>query len=222
MAAARRIDPRGDVRRRAADKVKPSRERQPTTCSSGSTWPAPPFARQRGRQITLDAGDAMAVDLHERMFCCIYWLSRIALLATGAGGLGAGAAQRLRSLYDRFRGRIMFPLRRRPRPGARIRRSRHVGGARSEGLPEQLRRAGSTERAASSSVSTSRARTQPESGRIVVVEGYTDVLAMHQAGSGEAGTIMGTALTEEQVGELAKMAKRVIRSRRRPGATRPC
>jgi DNA primase len=49
-----------------------------------------------------------------------------------------------------------------------------------------------------------------KSGRIVVVEGYTDVLAMHQAGIRETVAIMGTALTEEQVIELAKMAKRVI------------
>ena len=42
------------------------------------------------------------------------------------------------------------------------------------------------------------------------MEGYTDVLAMHQAGIRETVAIMGTALTEEQVIELAKMAKRVI------------
>jgi len=45
---------------------------------------------------------------------------------------------------------------------------------------------------------------------VVVVEGYTDVLAMHQAGIPETVAIMGTALTEDQVRELAKVAKRVI------------
>ena len=43
-----------------------------------------------------------------------------------------------------------------------------------------------------------------------MVEGYTDVLALHQAGIQETVAIMGTALTEEQVAELAKVAKRVI------------
>ena len=54
-------------------------------------------------------------------------------------------------------------------------------------------------------------RDAAKSGRIVVVEGYTDVLAMHQAGIRETVAIMGTALTEEQVVELARrLAKRVM------------
>jgi len=43
-------------------------------------------------------------------------------------------------------------------------------------------------------------------GRIVLVEGYTDVLALHQAGLRNAVGIMGTALTEEQVRELQRIA----------------
>jgi DNA primase len=39
----------------------------------------------------------------------------------------------------------------------------------------------------------------------VVVEGYTDVLALHQAGIREAVAIMGTAMTQEQLAELAKV-----------------
>ena len=44
-----------------------------------------------------------------------------------------------------------------------------------------------------------------KTGRFVVVEGYTDVLALHQAGIREAVAIMGTALTQEQLAELAKV-----------------
>ena len=40
---------------------------------------------------------------------------------------------------------------------------------------------------------------------MIVVEGYTDVLALHQAGFENAVASMGTALTEEQVGELARL-----------------
>ena len=48
------------------------------------------------------------------------------------------------------------------------------------------------------------------SGRIVVVEGYTDVLALHQAGIRESVAIMGTALTAEQMAELGRAATLVV------------
>src|SRR6218665_2834736 len=48
--------------------------------------------------------------------------------------------------------------------------------------------------------------TAAKSGRLVVVEGYTDVLALHQAGVVETVAIKGTALTEHQLAELARAA----------------
>ena len=45
---------------------------------------------------------------------------------------------------------------------------------------------------------------------MIVVEGYTDVIALHQAGMRNCVGIMGTALTEDQVGELARMAPKVV------------
>jgi DNA primase len=45
---------------------------------------------------------------------------------------------------------------------------------------------------------------------MVVVEGYTDVLALHQAGVHETVAIMGTALTPEQLAELARAARTVF------------
>ena len=44
-------------------------------------------------------------------------------------------------------------------------------------------------------------------GSVILVEGYTDVLALHQAGLTHAVGIMGTALTEEQIQELERVAK---------------
>ncbi|HEY2537853.1 MAG TPA: toprim domain-containing protein, partial [Solirubrobacteraceae bacterium] len=41
-------------------------------------------------------------------------------------------------------------------------------------------------------------------------EGYTDVIALHQAGFRNTVGLMGTALTGEQVGELARMAPTVL------------
>ena len=41
--------------------------------------------------------------------------------------------------------------------------------------------------------------------RVIVVEGYTDVLALHDAGMTETVGVMGTALTKDQMGELARV-----------------
>ena len=46
-------------------------------------------------------------------------------------------------------------------------------------------------------------------GRVIVVEGYTDVLALHQAGIEEAVAVMGTAITPEQLAELSRAARTV-------------
>ena len=48
------------------------------------------------------------------------------------------------------------------------------------------------------------------SGSAILVEGNFDVLALHQAGIEEAVAPMGTALTEEQVGSVGKLAKAVV------------
>jgi DNA primase len=44
-----------------------------------------------------------------------------------------------------------------------------------------------------------------KAGRMILVEGYTDVLALHQAGIRNAVGIMGTSLTNEQVAELGRL-----------------
>src|SRR5205085_1751490 len=47
-------------------------------------------------------------------------------------------------------------------------------------------------------------------GQVIVCEGYTDTIALHQAGMRNAVGLMGTALTADQVGELARMAQTVL------------
>lgn len=47
-------------------------------------------------------------------------------------------------------------------------------------------------------------------GQTILCEGYTDVIALHQAGFRNTVGLMGTALTAEQVGELARMAPTVL------------
>src|SRR5579883_2362927 len=49
-----------------------------------------------------------------------------------------------------------------------------------------------------------------EEGRLVVVEGYMDVIALHQAGFGIAVAPLGTALTEAQLGELWRLVDEPI------------
>ncbi len=139
------------------------------------------------------------------------------LLASRRGGYSnreiydAGLAQRSKQngqLYDRFRSRIMFPL-------ADV-RGRVLGfGARASGpdqRPKYLNTAdndlyhkglhlygGDLARAHAT-----------RAGSVILCEGYTDVIALHQADMRNAVGLMGTALTAEQVGELARMAQTVL------------
>ncbi|HTC60971.1 MAG TPA: DNA primase [Solirubrobacteraceae bacterium] len=139
------------------------------------------------------------------------------LLASRRGGFSeaelyeTGLAQRSqerRGLYDRFRSRIMFPLAdmrgrvlgfgaRAMRDGQRPKylntsdndvyhKGRHLYGA-------DLARASAT-----------------KAGEVILCEGYTDVIALHQGGFKNTVGLMGTALTDEQVGELGRLAQTVL------------
>jgi len=124
--------------------------------------------------------------------------------------MAAGLAQRGRDggIYDRFRGRIMFPLAdARGRVlgfGARAMRDgrgpKYLNTSENE-IYHKGRQLFGIDLARKSAA---------KSGRIVVVEGYTDVLALHQAGMRESVAIMGTALTQEQMAELARAAPLVV------------
>lgn len=123
---------------------------------------------------------------------------------------GVGLAQRGRSggEYDRFRSRIMFPIRdRRGRTlgfGGRAMRSdqgaKYVNTAETDFFHKSQMLYG-VDRAKAAIA---------KAGRAVVVEGYTDVLALHQAGVEEAVGVMGTAITDEQVATLSGMVDEVV------------
>ncbi len=125
--------------------------------------------------------------------------------------MAAGLAQRGRdgrSAFDRFRGRIMFPL----ADG----RGRVLGfGARQMGEGRGPKYLNTSENEIYHKgrqlfgLDIARAEAA-RSGRIVVVEGYTDVLALHQAGIREAVAIMGTALTQEQLAEIGRAASTLV------------
>lgn len=121
----------------------------------------------------------------------------------------AGLARRGRGgrLYDYFRGRVMFPihdLRGDPAGfGGRIlsgEGSKYVNSPDSPIYNKSRLLYG-----------LDRARTAiARSGRSVVVEGYTDVIALHRAGIPEAVATCGTALTDEHFDLLRRFADRVV------------
>jgi DNA primase len=124
------------------------------------------------------------------------------------GGVGLVQKGRSGGEYDRFRERIMFPIRdRRGRVvgfGGRAMRSdqgaKYVNTAETEFFHKSQILYG-VDRAKGAIA---------KAGRAVVVEGYTDVLALHQAGVEEAVAVMGTAITGEQVKELSGMVDEVV------------
>ncbi|MEL6583069.1 MAG: DNA primase [Pseudomonadota bacterium] len=99
--------------------------------------------------------------------------------------------------YDRFRGRIMFPIRdargrcisfggRAMDPNAR---AKYLNGPETELFDKgrQLYNHGPAREASG------------KSGRLIVAEGYMDVIALAQAGFREAVAPLGTAVTEDQL-----------------------
>jgi DNA primase len=125
------------------------------------------------------------------------------LRAVGLAQRGRGGGE-----YDRFRERIMFPIRdRRGRTlgfGGRAMRSdqgaKYVNTAETDFFHKSRMLYGiDLAKEAIAKV-----------GRAVVVEGYTDVLALHQAGVAEAVGVMGTAITEDQVAALSGMVDEVV------------
>ncbi|MGB2711576.1 MAG: DNA primase, partial [Conexibacter sp.] len=127
------------------------------------------------------------------------------LLATG---LAQRSQKQRSSLYDRFRERIMFPL--------ADARGRVVGfGARAmrENQPPKYLNTSEGEvfHKGSQLFGIDLARkAAARAGAIVLAEGYTDVLALHQAGIENAVGIMGTSLTDEQASELERTARTLV------------
>lgn len=117
---------------------------------------------------------------------------------------GLTAKNQKGNVYDRFRRRITFPL--------CDSRGRVLGfGARAVGADQQPKYLNSSENAVFHkgrqvyAADLARAAAA-KSGEVILCEGYTDVIAMHQAGLRNTVGLMGTALTEDQVSELARMA----------------
>ncbi len=121
-----------------------------------------------------------------------------------AAGLVRRSRDRPGQVYDFFRSRIMFPT--------ADARGRVLGfGARtmqeSEREPKYINTAANelyNKRSVLFGIDRARAAAA-RLGRAILVEGYTDVLALHQAGIVNAVGVMGTSFTEEQAAELQRL-----------------
>ena len=105
--------------------------------------------------------------------------------------------------YDRFRGRLMIPIR-----DVRGRVIAFGGRVIGEGEPKYLN---SPETPLFDKGRTlfnlDRAQAAArKAGRVIAVEGYMDVIALAQAGFGEAVAPLGTAMTEAQLERLWRMS----------------
>ena len=148
-----------------------------------------PDARARLKGALKDFGDPMLIEA--------------GLLIDPDGAEPDGGKSRKRDSYDRFRGRLMLPIR-----DIRGRVIAFGGRILGAGEPKYLnspdtplfdkgRTLYNIDRASPAS---------RQSGRVIVVEGYMDVIALAQAGFGETVAPLGTALTEHQIERLWKMA----------------
>jgi DNA primase len=110
--------------------------------------------------------------------------------------------------YDRFRDRVMFPIR---DPRGRV--IAFGGRAMKADAPAKYLNSPETPLFHKGSVlyNFDKARTHAHGkGRIIVAEGYIDVIALTRAGLAEAVAPLGTALTEDQLALLWKSAPEPI------------
>jgi DNA primase len=200
--------------RRARDKRLLTLLDRAATWYSRVLWDAPEAAPARA--YLLDRGLDEGVLRDFRVGYAPEAWDRLVGVGRGAGFsdqdlLEAGLAKRRRDgagLYDAFRERITFPL--------ADERGRVRGfGARSMRDEQQPKYLNSPEsdvfHKGRQLFGVDRARRPAAAAaRVVLAEGYTDVIALHQAGVREAVGIMGTSLTEEQVGVLKRVAPTLL------------
>jgi DNA primase len=199
-------DPRAEERRRRRERQLSLLERT-TRFYATYLWESAEAAGARGYLASRGLEEQVLRDFRVG-YAPSAW-DRVLLAAQRDGSspeelMTVGLAQRGRGggLYDRFRARIMFPL--------ADARGRVLGfGARALREGQQPKYLNTSENEiyhkGRQLFGIDRARAQAARlRRVVVVEGYTDVLALHQAGVSESVGIMGTALTQEQLTELGR------------------
>lgn len=111
-------------------------------------------------------------------------------------------------VYDKFRHRVMFPI--------RDAAGRMVGFGGRILNPEDIPKFMNSPQTAlfdkgrllyALDLARKAIRTQDQ---VVIVEGYLDVIALHQAGFNNVVSPMGTALTEDQLRTLKRLTRRIV------------
>ena len=109
--------------------------------------------------------------------------------------------------FDRFRNRIIFPI---TDPRGRV---VAFGGRALDDAPAKYLNSPETSLFHKGRLLYNLARARPavrDDGSVIVAEGYMDVIALHQAGFTNAVAPLGTAVTEEQLGLLWRLAPEPI------------
>ncbi|PWL49215.1 MAG: DNA primase, partial [Clostridiales bacterium] len=112
-----------------------------------------------------------------------------------------------RSVYDTFRNRLMFPII--DVKGNVIGFGGRVLSGESKGQ-KYLNTGNTPVFYKKSNLYAYQLAKKSGSGKMILAEGYMDVVSLHQAGFGYAVASLGTALTEEQARMLAKAADEII------------
>jgi len=110
------------------------------------------------------------------------------------------------NVYDRFRGRLMFPIR-----DARGQIVGFAGRVLDNSVPKYLNSPQTPlfdKGSVLYGIDLARGSTR-ESGTVIIVEGYMDVIVLHQCGVPNVVACMGTALTEKQL-EILPVTKVLI------------
>lgn len=120
---------------------------------------------------------------------------------------GLALEGRNQSLYDRFRNRIIFPI-----INVRGKVVGFGGRVLDDGLPKYLNSAESEifNKAANLYGLNLAASPIRDSGQAVIVEGYLDVIAAHQAGIDNVVASLGTAMTRDHAQLLLRYTEDVI------------
>jgi DNA primase len=154
-----------------------------------------------------DAWDVMSRQLVEKRSIKPEELVEVGLASPGR------SASRGVGLIDRFRGRVLFPIR--DQNGAPTGMGGRILGSEGEAGrdtgPKYLNTAATPlfDKSRSLYLIDKAKGSMRKTGQAVIVEGYTDALMAHQAGFDNVVASLGTALTPGQVALLTRYAKRI-------------
>ncbi|MEO7229677.1 MAG: DNA primase, partial [Candidatus Limnocylindrales bacterium] len=157
-----------------------------------------------------DGWDTMSRKLVEKRGLKPEELIEVGLASQGRSSRGIG-------IIDRFRGRVLFPIR--DQNGAAVGLGGRILGAEGRDAQGNPKDTGPKYLNSPATPLFDKSRTlylidrakgpMRKSGQAVIVEGYTDALMAHQAGFDNVVASLGTALTPGQVALLTRYAKKI-------------